>query len=253
MSKTRPLHLFGNWKMNMSGAKTESFFEALLPVASVRGKNKNVVLSIFPPSIYLERAYRTIRKLGLEEIIFLGVQNVFSKGSGAFTGEISPEMAMDAGARYAILGHSERRSLFGESPEIVGEKVTYCASKGLLPVLCVGETLCEREEGRAWEIIERQLSVGLAGVEKSSPLIVAYEPVWAIGTGRSASPQDAEAMCRSIRRWLGDARNSPDLPILYGGSVNPGNSRELFSMDNIDGGLIGGASLDPDTFVAMIP
>lgn len=241
--------------MNMTGTSTDSFFRVLASKTPKAKVGENTVLAVFPPSVYLERACRAVAEHGLENTVSLGVQNVYSKEKGAFTGEISPQMAADGGAKYAILGHSERRALFGESSETVGEKMAYCVKevKGLTPVLCVGETLQERDAGKAKEVVGAQLKAALQGVDPKSNFIVAYEPVWAIGTGRAALPEDAEEMCRFIREWMTDAMHGPSRPILYGGSVKPENSRELFSMKNIDGGLVGGASLDPESFLAMIP
>lgn len=236
----------------MRGDSTDSFFKAIASKSS--DIPKNVYLAVFPPSLYLGRALQAVVNHGLEETVSLGVQNVYPKEKGAFTGEISPQMALDCGARYAILGHSERRAIFHESSEFVGEKLAYCLrdAKGLVPVLCVGETLDERDSGREKDVVGSQLKAAVQGLDKDSRFMVAYEPVWAIGTGRAALPEDAEEMCRYIKEWLEDAMGS-NRPVLYGGSVKPENSLELFSMAHIDGGLVGGASLDPEKFLAMIP
>lgn len=245
----KKIHLFGNWKMNMSRRATDSFFKVLAD--KIGAVPDTVDIAVFPPSVYLDQAHQAILDLGMEPRISLGIQNVYHEDKGAFTGEISPAMALDSGATYSILGHSERRALFGETSEVIGKKLSFCLSSGLKPVLCVGETLDQRDRGEAWRVVEDQLFVGLSGVCDPSCLMVAYEPVWAIGTGRSASPDDAQEMCRSIRLWLKRRFNCDRIPILYGGSVKPDNSKELFSMDDIDGGLVGGASLDPNAFLNM--
>ncbi len=246
----KKIHLFGNWKMNMSRETTDSFFKAL--AVKIGSVPDNVDIALFPPSVYLEGAHRAITNLGIGDRVSLGVQNVYHEDKGAFTGEVSPSMALELGATYSILGHSERRTLFGETSDTVGKKVSFCLSKGLKPVLCVGETLDQRDGGEAWDVVESQLLIGLTELDDPSSLMIAYEPVWAIGTGRSASPDDAQYMCRSIRLCL-ERRFGPNrIPVLYGGSVKPDNSRELFSMDDIDGALVGGASLDPNSFLDMV-
>ncbi len=246
----KKIHLFGNWKMNMSCQGTDSFFTVL---AERLTQSPDLCMAVFPPSVYLERSRRSIVELGIADKVSLGVQNVYHEEKGAFTGEISPSMALDLGASYAILGHSERRALFGENSEFVGKKVSFCAQKGLRPVLCVGETLEERDRGLAWSVVEEQLSKGLVDLSDPSGLLVAYEPVWAIGTGRSASKEDAQGMCCDIRNWLAKKYDVRDIPVLYGGSVKPENAGEFFSMEDIDGALVGGASLNPNSFLDMIP
>ncbi len=232
--------------MNMSCEDTDRFFSHLSK-GSI--KSQGLCLAIFPPSIYLERARRSIVELGISDKVSLGVQNVYHEDKGAFTGEISPSMALELGASYAILGHSERRALFGETSEFVGRKVSFCSQKGLRPVLCIGETLEDRDRGIAWSVVEEQLSKGLVDLSDPSSLIVAYEPVWAIGTGRSASKDDAQEMCSDIRNWLIKKYDVRNIPILYGGSVKPENAGEFFSMNDIDGALVGGASLSAKSFL----
>ncbi|PIE54928.1 MAG: triose-phosphate isomerase [Dethiosulfovibrio peptidovorans] len=237
-------YLFGNWKMNMSGADTDHFFDNL-PSAS----RSDVTMAVFPPSIYLERAFRAVERSGSP--VALGVQNVHSAHHGSYTGEISISMALDCGATYALVGHSERRHIFGESDEATAQKLEACSCEGLRPVLCVGETLKEREAGKTWVVVERQLNTGLAGSVNPDLLLVAYEPVWAIGTGCTASPGDAQEVCGAIRRWLRGRFPGKGIPILYGGSVKPDNASGLFAMADIDGGLVGGASMNPSSFAAM--
>ena len=246
----KKIHLFGNWKMNMSCQETDSFFTIL---AERLTQSPDLCMAVFPPSVYLERSRRSIVELGISAKVSLGVQNVYHEDKGAFTGEISPSMALELGASYAILGHSERRALFGENSEFVGKKVSFCSQKGLRPVLCVGETLEDRDRGLAWSVVEEQLSKGLADLSDPSGLLVAYEPVWAIGTGRSSSKDDAQKMCCDIKNWLAKKYDVRDIPVLYGGSVKPENAGEFFSMEDVDGALVGGASLNPNSFIDMIP
>ncbi|MBC7318860.1 triose-phosphate isomerase, partial [Candidatus Bipolaricaulota bacterium] len=168
---------------------------------------------------------------------------------GAFTGEVSMHQLADLGVKYVICGHSERRHIFGESDEFVAEKVRAAWSYGLTPILCVGEKLEERQAGKAWEVVERQLSAAL-GDGLFGPLVIAYEPVWAIGTGVPAHPKDAQEMARRIRDWLVERfeEKGKEVRIQYGGSVKPENARDFLALPEIQGALVGGASLDPDTF-----
>jgi triosephosphate isomerase len=203
-------------------------------------------VALFPPAVSLT----TVRDARADRTdILLGVQNIFSREKGAFTGENSAPMAHDAGAELALIGHSERRHVFGESNLDAAAKVAIAPLFGLTPVLCIGETLEQREMDAAEAIVTEQLEVGLTQLEKGTlpQIVVAYEPVWAIGTGRSATPTDASAMHRVIReklRALGDAGDR--IPILYGGSVNTKNARTLLEADAVDGLLVGGACLDPE-------
>ncbi len=182
----------------------------------------------------------------------LGAQNVYHEDSGARTGEIAPPMLKELGVSYVIAGHSERRKYFGETDESVSLKVKAILRAGMTPIMCIGETLEEREAGRAKDVVLSQLRGGLEGLDSSEirRVVLAYEPVWAIGTGRNASPQDVEEMHSIIRQSLGEL--GPDITILYGGSVNPDNVEELTSSRQVDGGLVGGASLKPDNFAGII-
>jgi triosephosphate isomerase len=188
--------------------------------------------------------------------IGLGAQDVCADSHGAFTGEVSPAMLKDVGCEYTIVGHSERRLLYRESDQLVARKFAAAHSKGLTPILCVGEQLPEREAGRTSEVVTRQLDVvlELCGPEALGHGIVAYEPVWAIGTGRNASPEQAQEVQALIRARIAarDARIAAATRILYGGSVKAGNAAELFAMPDVDGGLIGGASLKADEFLAIL-
>ncbi len=198
---------------------------------------------LFPPflSIFSARQGLSVAEVSL------GVQNVNDHDSGAYTGEVSVSMALEAQCRYAIVGHSERRGLFHESPEFIGAKVQACCNGGLIPVICVGETLEEREAGQTKSVVNRQLEAALRGIEKGAQFLIAYEPVWAIGTGRAAGAKDAEELCRHIKE-----QTDPQVPVLYGGSVNSANSAELFSQPSVDGGLIGGASLTVENYLAIL-
>jgi triosephosphate isomerase len=217
------------------------------------GEGIEPVLIIFPPSLSLPAALRA-RPADLE--IALGVQNIHWEDSGAFTGEISAAMAVDAGATHVLVGHSERRHLFGETDDEVARKVGAAFTAGLIPVVCVGETLSERKSGHLREVILRQLDAVLPVLreEEPKPFYLAYEPVWAIGTGETATPQDASEAHGLLRERLEGALG-PDrggeTPILYGGSVKPGNASDLLGAPDVDGVLVGGASLDPASFSAI--
>lgn len=238
----------GNWKMNLGPAETRSYFERFDP-ALVAGPAHVV---IFPPALSFAAAAEA-RPAGLR----LGVQNVHFEPSGAFTGEVSVAMARDAGATHVLVGHSERRHVFGESDADVQAKTRAVLEAGLTPVVCVGETLDERKAGRVGDVILRQLDAVLELAQEFSAhaLVVAYEPVWAIGTGETATPEDASEAHGTLRarliEALGEARGR-NVPILYGGSVKPANASELMAAADVDGVLVGGASLDPDDFSRII-
>lgn len=239
----------GNWKMHHGPGQTRAFFAALeLPPNAVSHE-----LVVFPPTLSLGVAATCAER---DRRIQLGVQNVHWEDKGAFTGEVSAPMAKEAGASFALIGHSERRQLFGETDEHVALKVRAARRSSLVPVVCVGETLAERKAGRVEEVILRQLDAALAAlVEADRRFLLAYEPVWAIGTGETATPADASAAQGTLRARL-DARlgaaRSTRVPILYGGSVKPDNAAELLGAHNVDGVLVGGASLDPKSFAALV-
>jgi triosephosphate isomerase len=238
----------GNWKMNGSLASNQELLQALVPALAPLGGAQYAVSVPYP---YLAQAQRALRGSN----IALGAQDVCQFDAGAYTGGVSAAMLADFGCRYVIVGHSERRSVFGETDDIVAAKFA-AAQKGLLtPVLCVGETLKERESGVTEAVVARQLDAvtkhcGVAALGKS---VIAYEPVWAIGTGKTASPQQAQAVHAFIRgRVAGtDRQLAEGLQLLYGGSVKGTNAAELFAMPDIDGGLIGGASLSADEFAVI--
>jgi triosephosphate isomerase (TIM) len=244
----RPI-VAGNWKMHGSRAENARLIEELLAGAPAAAAADCVVC---PPFVYLQEAGRLLR----DSLFALGGQDVCADAQGAFTGEVSAAMLKDVGCEYVIVGHSERRLLYRESDQLVARKFAAAHAKGLIPILCVGEQLADREAGRTNEIVARQLEVvlELCGAGTLERGVVAYEPVWAIGTGRNATPeqaQDAHAFIRA-RIAVRDARIAAATRILYGGSVKAGNAAELFNMPDVDGGLIGGASLKADEFLAIL-
>jgi len=227
-----------NWKMNGSREFVDGFFSAL----DLEGTTGEVV--VCPPFPYLSLVAGRV----VDSPVALGAQNLSHEASGAFTGEVSATMLRDLDAGYVIVGHSERRSLFGESSELVASKFIAAQSAGLVPILCVGETLQEREQGCALDTIAAQLQAVLDRVstDELKRAVVAYEPVWAIGTGKTATPEQAQEVHGFIRERLGSAGAA--VRILYGGSVKSGNATALFSQADIDGALVGGASLDAEEF-----
>jgi len=239
----------GNWKMHHGPSATRAFFRDFQPDLGAAPPT----LIVFPPALSLAAA---VESRGGRPEVALGVQNLHWEPKGAFTGEISASMALEAGARYALVGHSERRHIFGETDEHVARKVRSAALEGLTPVICVGETLDERRAGRVDEVVLRQLHSALEGLSETpgKRFLVAYEPVWAIGTGETATPEDASAAHGTLRRALHAALGAEwaqRVPLLYGGSVKPENARGLLEADDVDGVLVGGASLDPASFAAI--
>lgn len=237
-----------NWKMNGSGALVRQLVPAIKD--SVASLDNAVEVVIMPPSLFVSGV-----KAELEgSPVALGVQNVACWPSGAYTGELSAEMAADVGCHYALVGHSERRQLFGETDDVVAEKVSRVLESGLMAMLCVGETLEEREAGKAETVVCRQIEVALAAVDPADAgrVVVAYEPVWAIGTGKTATADDAQAMHQALRAKLSEmGLPANEMSLLYGGSVKPDNAGALFAQPDIDGGLIGGASLKADDFIEI--
>jgi len=238
----------GNWKMNGSLAENQRLLNTLKAGIPVGGRAGCAVCAPFP---YLPQVAAALAGSGID----WGAQNVSEHGAGAYTGEVSGAMLKEFGCRYAIVGHSERRGHYGEDDNRVAAKFVAAQRAGLTPILCVGETLEQRERGETEGVVERQLEAVLAaaGVAALGEAAVAYEPVWAIGTGRTAAPEQAQAVHAFIRaRVLGRDRSVAErLTIMYGGSVKPGNARELFAMPDVDGGLIGGASLVAEDFIAI--
>jgi len=237
----RPL-FFANWKMNHGPIEARAYVATFLRAFA---PHEDRTVGLFPPALSLTTV-RDARAARTD--VLLGVQNIYTQEKGAFTGENSAPMARDAGAQLALVGHSERRHVFAETNLETARKTAVAMRFGLTPVLCVGETLDQREMGDAEAIVVEQLKVGLEDVGTDNEVIVAYEPVWAIGTGRSATPGDASAMHRVIRDALRDNPKvqADHIPILYGGSVNRGNAKALLSADGVDGLLVGGACLDPE-------
>ncbi|MGB5102192.1 MAG: triose-phosphate isomerase [Steroidobacteraceae bacterium] len=238
----------GNWKMHGSRAENASLVRSLLDL--LRPDQRAEVL-LCPPFVYLWETGRMLK----DTDVALGAQSVCAEALGAFTGEISAAMVKDVGCHYALVGHSERRQVYGESDALVARKFVAAQSQALVPVLCVGETLEEREGGRTDEVVARQLEavLSVSGVAAFGRAVIAYEPVWAIGTGRNASPQQAQDVHAMIRARLAalDDTIAASVRILYGGSVKASNARELFAMPDIDGGLVGGASLKADEFARI--
>ncbi|KAI8049020.1 Triosephosphate isomerase [Syncephalis plumigaleata] len=239
---TRRFFVGGNWKMNGSSSLVTDL------VGQLNKANIGDVV-IAPPAIFLDSVRRELR-----EDIEVASQNAFSTGSGAFTGEISPDMLKDLNINWVILGHSERRSLFKESNEAIGEKVAYALSAGIKIIACCGETLKEREANETTQVVFSQLDSIRKQIKDWSNIVIAYEPVWAIGTGKVATPEQAQEVHKEIRNWLAE-NVSPDIAentrIVYGGSVNAGNCAQLSKCPDVDGFLVGGASLKPE-FIQII-
>ncbi|MFM0023962.1 triose-phosphate isomerase [Paraburkholderia azotifigens] len=248
MAKQRAKLVVGNWKMHGRLADNRVLLQAVS-----RGAEDlpgDVRIGVCVPCPYLAQA-QTLLESGR---VAWGVQDISAHTQGAFTGEVAAEMAAEFGASYAIVGHSERRAYHRESPEVVGVKTQRALEAGLTPIVCVGETLEEREGGKTEQIVGEQLDAVLAklSVEEAARLVVAYEPVWAIGTGKSATAQQAQDVHAFLRaRLVAKGGDAADVPLLYGGSVKPENAEDLFSQPDIDGGLIGGASLKDKDFLAI--
>jgi len=238
----------GNWKMHGSRADNGTLVESIVAAPGL----ESVECVICPPFVYLTEVARLLR--GTE--VKLGAQSVCAEAHGAYTGEVAAAMLKDVGCQYVIVGHSERRQLCFESDEQVARKFAAAQAHTLIPILCVGELLGERESSRTFEVVGRQLEtvVALTGIASFAHAVIAYEPVWAIGTGRTASPAQAQEVHAFIRARLADrdAKIAADLQILYGGSVKAGNARELFAQADVDGGLIGGASLKAEEFLSIV-
>ena len=244
----------GNWKMNATHLETIQMVQKLSYRLDIADYDR-VDVVVCPPFTALRSAQTVIEADRLP--LKLGAQNVDPHDSGAFTGEISPHMLSKLNVQFVIVGHSERRQLFGETDEVVNAKVKAVLAAGMTPILCVGETGDEREAGGAKTRVAGQVTAGLGGIDPDavSSLVIAYEPIWAIGTGKTATADDAGAMCTHVRSTVAEAVSGTAgefIRVLYGGSVNPGNIASLMAKRDIDGGLVGGASLDPDTFASVI-
>jgi triosephosphate isomerase len=246
----RTKFIAGNWKMYTTAATARQLAQA---VVQGLGTESRVDVALCPPFPYLLVVGEAIRGGRVQ----LGAQDVYTEKEGAFTGEVSPLMLLDCGCRYVIVGHSERRHILGETDALINRKVQAALAAGLRVILCVGETLAEREGNRTETVLETQLAGGLAGLQAAAlaGLAIAYEPVWAIGTGRNATPEQAQQAHAFIRRWIGEKfgeETAGRLPIQYGGSVKPENAASLLHQPDVDGALVGGASLKADQFLAIV-
>ncbi len=239
----------GNWKMNTDRSSAVALGTALGKQA---GEFSAVDLLVCPPSVYLVPVKESLGTSG----VALGGQNMYHEANGAFTGELSASMLTDVGCKYVILGHSERRHILGETDADVNKKTKAALAAGLVPIVCVGELLAEREAGETAAVIKKQFDASLTGIpaEQIEKVVIAYEPVWAIGTGKVATPQQAEEVHADLRRLLAErynGRSAANVRILYGGSVKASNAGELMGQPNIDGALVGGASLKADDFLGI--
>jgi triosephosphate isomerase len=248
-AKRKPV-IAGNWKMNKTSAEARDLANKIMPLVS-GVTDREIVLA--PPFTAIPAVAEKARGTNM----VLAAQDLFWEDKGAFTGEISAEMLLDLGCKYVIIGHSERRQFFGETDETVNKKVRQALKKGLLPIVCVGELLKEREAGRVNEVIERQVTGALKDVSAADMqnIVIAYEPVWAIGTGKTATPDQANEVHAFIRqkvKALFNTQVADSLRIQYGGSVTPENVSVLMAMPDIDGALVGGASLKPESFAALV-
>jgi len=238
----------GNWKMNQTPSQAVVLAEAVKK--SLKGSESAEVV-VCPPYT----ALTMVRDALKGSPVHLGAQDLHWQDQGAFTGKISADMLLDAGCTHVIIGHSEQRTYFHETDETVSKKVAKALASGLVPIVCIGETLEERDAGRADEVVRKQLQAGFAGISDAGPTILAYEPVWAIGTGRNATPDQAQEMHAMIRQTMSSIFSKPvadAMRILYGGSMKPDNAAGLLSKSDIDGGLIGGAALKADSFYGII-
>ena len=236
----------GNWKMNKTASEASEFIKEL--TESVKGAKNDVLICV--PFTNLETAVRLTEGTNVK----VGAQNMDYHDSGAYTGEVSADMLLDAGVKYVVIGHSERREYYNETDKTVNLKVLKALEKGITPVLCCGESLEQREGGITFDWVRMQIKLALAGVEDVTKLVIAYEPIWAIGTGKTATSEQAEEVCGAIRECVASLYGkdaAENTTILYGGSVNAKNAAELFAMENIDGGLVGGASLKTADFTVI--
>lgn len=246
----RKKFIAGNWKMYTTAASARELASA---VARGVGGETRVAVAVCPPFPYLIPVGEALRGSG----VALGAQDVYAETEGAFTGEVSPNMLLDVDCRYVIVGHSERRHVLGETDALINRKARAARAAGLHVILCVGETLEQREAGRTEAVLDAQLAGGLAGLtaERLSTLVIAYEPVWAIGTGKNATPGQAQEVHAFLRRRLGQTfgeKVASALPIQYGGSVKSDNAAALLAQPDVDGALVGGASLKADSFLAIV-
>lgn len=240
----------GNWKMNLDRHESIALTNAVADQAEHIGKAE---IAICPPFVYLD----VVRQALGNSVVALGAQNFYPEPNGAFTGEVSAAMLKDVGCKYVILGHSERRHILGETDAFINKKVHAALNAGLLPILCVGELLAEREAGKTAEVVRTQFEGSCAGLsaQQMAEVVIAYEPVWAIGTGKVATPAQAEEVHLALRKMVAQRYNSQVADVVriqYGGSVKPANAAELLSQPNIDGALVGGASLKAEDFLGIV-
>ena len=241
----------GNWKMHNNLSESQNLVTKLVNELNNQNINREVI--ICPPFTSLTEVSNLLDGTKIE----LGAQNMHFEDKGAFTGEISADMLKSVGCKYVILGHSERRTIFGESDEIINKKIKQALNAGLIPIFCMGETLEQREDGITNDVIKNQVSEGIKELseEDVNKIIIAYEPIWAIGTGKTATQEQAQEVHKFIRFLLREnfsENTSQNIPILYGGSVKPNNAEDILAKEDIDGALVGGACLDTDSFVSII-
>ena len=232
-------YLLGNWKMNMSLTKISEY------TANIKKINPDVFVGVAVPSVYYGYCYKLKTKMAV------GLQNVSEYTAGAYTGEISAQMLADTQADFCLVGHSERRQYFGETDEIVNLKLKQLATQSILAVLCVGETLQEYESDKTKEVLERQIKIALQGITPQTDLVIAYEPVWAIGTGKTAKPEEISEICGFIKNITKEILGR-EVSVLYGGSVKSTNSQSIINQPNVDGALVGGASQDAQSFIQIL-
>lgn len=246
----RKILIAANWKMNKTKQEAEDYIIKFLPL--VRNvHDRDIVLCVPFTLLYI------VNKLISDSNIKLGAQNMYIEEKGAYTGEISPVMLKDAGCKYVILGHSERRKYFNETDQFINKKVHVAVKHGLTPIVCIGETLQEREQGKTFEVLKYQVENSLANLSTmdAEKIVIAYEPVWAIGTGKNATPQQAQEAQQFIREKYAQMYGSvvaEKVRILYGGSITPENFKSIMEQKDVDGGLVGGASLDPESFYKIV-
>ncbi|MGF1579805.1 MAG: triose-phosphate isomerase [Gemmataceae bacterium] len=246
----RKMFVAGNWKMNTTAQAAHDLAKAIVQGV---GAGPSTTVAMCPPFPYLAKVAEVVQG----SPVALGAQNIYPEEKGAFTGEVSAAMLLDVGCQYVILGHSERRHVIGETDEFINQKVKFAIAAGLQVIFCVGEKLEEREGNQTEAVLNTQVTKGLDGVtaEQLSKLVIAYEPVWAIGTGKTATPDQAQEAHAFLRKRIGElysADVAQNLVMQYGGSVKPENAKELLGQPDVDGALVGGASLKPDQFVAII-
>ncbi len=245
----------GNWKMNLDAAASRTLADDLARAVATARLDRQCDIAVFPPFVYIRHVHHVLRERSSS--IMLGAQDLWPEPNGAFTGEVSAAMLKDCGVQVVLTGHSERRHVIGETDDLINRKARVALDAGMWVILCIGEKLEEREAGKTDSVNERQLRAGLAGVkaDQVAGLTIAYEPVWAIGTGKNATPadaQDAHTKCRAVLASLFGRDAAARIRIQYGGSVKGSNAAELMAQPDIDGGLIGGASLKADEFLAIV-